>query len=144
MKKIGEVLQLFISKKGSSTRLAQEVIQLDKGGILGDKFYDKDPQRSILLTSQESYTLAKNHDIHLQFGQLGENILMDYNPYLLPLNSQLKMGETLLEITQNCTICKHLSIIDKALPKLLAHDRGIFVRVLQGGNIQCHDAIYLL
>jgi len=144
MKKIGEVLQLFISKKGSSTRLAQEVIQLDKGGILGDKFYDKDPQRSILLTSQESYTLAKNHDIHLQFGQLGENILMDYNPYLLPLNSQLKMGETLLEITQNCTICKHLSIIDTALPKLLAHDRGIFVRVLQGGNIQCHDAIYLL
>jgi MOSC domain-containing protein YiiM len=144
MKKIGTVLKLFISQHGLPNRVTQQSIHLDRGGVLGDKFYNKNPKRSTLLTSTESYLLAKKHNISIDFGQLGENILIDYNPYHLPLGSQLQMGETRLEITQKCPICNHLSAIDHRLPQLLIHDRGIFVPLVEGREIHLNDSVYLI
>ena len=143
-KSVGEVLELFISKEGESKRISKSVIELAKEGVLDDKFYAKDPQRSILLTTIESYRLALNHNIYMPYGALGENILIDYNPYHLSLGTKLQIGEVVLEVTQNCTICNHLSSIDKKLPKLLRHDRGIFVKVVEVGFIEKGDKIYLL
>ncbi len=144
MKKIGKILKLFISKEGESTRLEEDSIEVDQDGIIGDKFYNQDLQRSILITSKESYDMVQEHNITINFGELGENILMDYNPYHLTMGRELKMGDIILQITQNCTICNHLSSIDKKLPKLLANDRGVFVKVIQGGTLHSNDTIYLI
>ncbi len=144
MKEIGKILKLFISEEGESRRSEKDAIELDKRGIIGDKFYNKELQRSILLSSKESYNMAQMYDIDIRLGQLGENILIDYNPYHLSPGTQLKMGETILEVTQNCTICNHLSKIDKKLPKLLAKDRGIFVKVIQEGILYSNDTVYLI
>jgi len=141
---IGEVLELFISKEGDSKRISKSVVELDKEGIVEDKFYAKDSERSVLLTSIESYGLAVRNNIHMPYGSLGENILIDYNPYTLTIGTRLQIGEVILEITQNCTICNHLSSIDKKLPKLLKDDRGIFVKVVEIGFIEKGDKIYLL
>ncbi len=70
----------------------------------------------------------------MPFGSLGENILIDYNPYHLNAGDQLRMGEVVLQISQNCTICDHLSKIDETLPTLLKDDRGIFAKVIKGGE----------
>lgn len=140
---VGKVLDLFISKKGQSERINKVEIYVDSNGIIGDKFYAKDLQRSILLTSIDSYSLALEHHIQINHGLLGENILIDYNPYSLVCGRQIKLGSAILEITQNCTICKHLSVVDKKLPKLLKDDRGIFVKVVQQGSIKKGDMIYL-
>ncbi len=144
MKPTGKILKLFTSTSGNSKRDEHKELILDEKGIIGDKFYDKNLDRSILLTSTESYQLARSNQIKINFGELGENLLIDYNPYHLPTGTQLKIGDVILEITQNCTICNHLSKIDKKLPKLLAHDRGIFVKVTKGGKLQLGDPIYLL
>jgi MOSC domain-containing protein YiiM len=80
----------------------------------------------------------------MPFGSLGENILIDYNPYHLTAGDQLRIGEVLLEISQNCTMCDHLSKIDENLPTLLKDDRGIFAKVIKGGVIQPGDEITLL
>jgi len=141
---IGQVLELFISIKGNSKRLSKSIIELAKEGIVDDKFYAKDLERSVLLTTIESYGLAVNHDIYMPYGSLGENILIDYNPYALPVGSRIQIGSVVLEITKNCTICNHLSAIDKKLPKLLKDDRGIFVKVVEVGFIEKGDKIYLL
>jgi MOSC domain-containing protein YiiM len=98
----------------------------------------------VLITSEASYTLANDHNIQLPFGSLGENILIDYDPYHLNAGDQLRMGEVILEISQNCTMCDHLSKIDEDLPELLKDDRGIFARVVEGGVIKKEDEIYLL
>ncbi len=143
-KSIGKVLELFVSVKGDSKRIAKTVIELDQDGIVGDKFYAKDRERSVLLTTIESYSMALANNIHMSYGSLGENILIDYNPYSLPLGTKIQMGEVILEITQNCTICNHLSSIDKTLPKLLKDDRGIFVKVVEAGFIEKGDKLYLL
>lgn len=139
--KVGKVLALFISQKESSQRDTQAKIVLDEKGILGDKFYDKDIKRSILITSTDSYKLALEEGIQMPQGSLGENILIDYNPYKLSSGTQLQIGEVILEISQNCTICNHLASVDKRLPKLLKHDRGIFAQVIRGGVIKNEDFI---
>jgi len=142
-KSIGEVLELFISVKGNSSRISKRVVELNKDGVIGDKFYAKDIERSVLLTSIDSYSMALANNIVIPYGSLGENILIDYNPYSLSLGTKIQIGEVFFEITQNCTICNHLSIIDKSLPKLLKDDRGIFVKVIGEGYIKKGDKIYL-
>jgi len=141
---IGEVRELFVSKEGDSKRVKKDTISLDLGGIIGDKYHNKDINRSILLTSIYSYELAHRDNIDLEFGSLGENILIDYNPYHLKSTQKLQIGTAIIEISQNCTICNHLSKIDKKLPKLLKNDRGIFVKVVKEGEINLNDEIYLL
>ncbi len=144
MKNVGKVTNLFISVQGSSTRVEKELFNLDPKGIIGDKYYDTNVNRSVLITSEASYTLANDHNIELPFGSLGENILIDYNPYHLTAGDRLRMGDVVLEISQNCTMCDHLSKIDEYLPTLLKDDRGIFAKVIEGGVIKKEDEIVLL
>ncbi len=143
MKCAGEILGLFISQQNISGKILKESLVLDKKGIIDDKYYDINIQRSVLITSIESYQLASSHQITIAQGALGENILIDYNPYLLPTGTQLHIGEVILEISQNCTICDHLSIIDEKLPALLKYDRGIFAKVIKGGMVKKGDELQM-
>ena len=142
MTKVGTVSSLFYSP--SAGRTATETFSLDRKGIISDKHYNKDIDRSVLITSLESYTLAESHGIDIPFGALGENVLIDYNPYDLSTGSRLKIGTVILEISQLCTLCKSLTQVDAKLPKLLKNDRGIFSKVLESGTISVDDDIYLL
>ncbi|MFA6760903.1 MAG: MOSC domain-containing protein [Sulfuricurvum sp.] len=139
-KKVGKVLKLFISQ---SSRSELQSLAIDENGIVGDKFYAKDIQRSILLTSTDSYKLAQDHGIDVADGLLGENVLMDFNPYTLPHGTRLRIGDAWFEITQNCTLCNHLSAIDSKLPKLLRHNRGIFAKALHSATIYIEDEIFI-
>ncbi len=141
---VGEIIELFISKENQKSRFERTILEVNRQGIVDDKFYGKNIERSILLTSIESYRLALSKGIEMPYGALGENILIDYNPYHLPIGRHLQIGEVILEITQNCTICNHLSLIDKSLPTLLKDDRGIFVKVIESGFIEKGDKVYLL
>jgi len=142
MTKVGSVYLLFYSPpKG---RRFIDRFDLDIQGILNDKHYNQDISRSVLLASLDSYSLAKHHHIDMAYGLLGENILIDYNPYHLSAGTRLQIGNTLLEISQSCTLCKSLSKIDTKLPTLLKADRGIFAKVISRGSIQEGDTVYLL
>jgi len=132
----GKVLKLFITKDDANkTRLMPQEIEVDSAGIIGDKFYGKDSGRAILITATKSYKLTKEHDIDLKEGSLGENLLIDINPYHLLPGARLSIGDTVLEITQNCTLCKGLSSLNSKLPKLLKNDRGIFAKAIQGSFV---------
>ena len=141
---LGKVIALYLSVPNTSETVEKASLHLDTDGIIGDKHYQKSPQRSVLLTSSESYDLAIANSVNLAVGTLGENILISYNPYHLPSGSQLQIGEVVVEITQKCTMCSHLSKIDKRLPKLLENDRGIFVKVIKRGEIKKGDLLYLV
>ena len=142
-KSVGEVLEVFVSLKGDSKRISKGFLKLDKNGVIGDKFYAKDVERSVLLTTIDSYNMVLANGIEIFYGSLGENILIDFNPYALPIGTKIQIGGVIFEISQNCTICNHLSIIDKSLPKLLKDDRGIFVKVVKSGTIYKGDKVYL-
>ncbi len=141
---VGKILEFFISKKGEKNRIKKDKLLLDEKGVIDDKFYNTDIQRSVLITSIHSYHLAKSNDINMEYGALGENLLIDYNPYHLAIGTQLQIGEVILEISQACTLCNHLSKIDKRVPKLLRNDRGIFAKVIKSGRINEEDNIHLI
>jgi len=142
MNKVGNVSLLFYSPPSGRTSVTS--LALDSKGIVDDKHYNKNIERTVLIATLESYALARYHDIDLSYGLLGENILIDYNPYHLTTGQKLKIGEVTLEISQPCTLCKSLTSIDNKLPKLLKNDRGIFAMVIKSGNIKEGDDIYLL
>ncbi|NEW61510.1 MOSC domain-containing protein [Sulfurovum sp. bin170] len=141
---VGKILELFVSKKGDSSRTSKEKLTVDENGVWEDKFYGKEPNRSLLITSLDSYNLAKGKNISVAHGTLGENILMDYNPYMLNVGTQIRVGEVILEISQSCTLCKSLTKIDNRLPKLLKNDRGVFARVIKSGHIHKSDEVSIL
>ena len=142
MTKVGNIVSLFSSNdKGHLTR---PELEMDEKGIIGDRHYNKNDERSVLIASLDSYTLVKKHNIQIEYGVLGENILIDYNPYHLETGARLKINNVILEISQHCTLCKSFTKIDTKLPKLLKNDRGIFAKVIEQGNIKEGDIVYLL
>ncbi|MDA7818502.1 MOSC domain-containing protein [Sulfurimonas sp.] len=142
--KVGQVLKLFTSKSGTSERFNENLISLDESGVLNDKFYNKDIERSVLISSIDSYNLIKKYNIEMPLGYLGENILLDYNPYSLEVGSRIQIADTVLEISQYCTICNHLAVLDVKLPTLLKNDRGIFAKVISGGDIKIKEDVYTI
>lgn len=139
---VGNILELFYST--SSGRVNTPTLTLDPKGVVEDKYYDKDTQRSVLITSVDSYKLAAKHDITVPYSALGENLLIDYNPYSLKPGTKLVIDDLELEISQNCTLCQSFSKVDSRLPELLKDDRGIFAKVTRSGTIKKGDNIYLL
>ena len=142
MTKVGSVFSLFYSTANGRSSSAE--LDLDTKGIVKDKHYNKNIERSVLIASLDSYALAKNHGIDVPYGALGENLLIDYNPYHLQAGARLKIANVTLEISQHCTLCKSFTKIDAKLPKLLKDDRGIFAKVIKSGSIKEGDDIYLL
>ena len=142
MTKVGSVFTLFYSPLTGRTGMSE--LLFDIKGIIEDKHYDKNIERSVLIASLDSYKLVESNGIDISHGALGENLLLDYNPYSLESGSKLKIGNVVLEISQHCTLCKSLTKVDTKLPKLLKNDRGIFAKVVEPGNIKTGDDIYLL
>jgi len=140
---IGKVIELFITQEDESKkRVSVNTLQVDAKGIIGDKFYDKNLQRSILVTSTDSYALTKDNNIDIAIGSLGENILIDINPYHLLPGDKIKIASLELEVTQNGTLCKGLSSVNAKLPKLLKNDRGVFTKLTsEEGVIQIGDKV---
>ena len=88
MTKAGNISSLFCSTLNG--RIPAAELLLDTKGIIKDKHYSKNIERSVLIASLDSYELAKSHGIDVPSGALGENLLIDYNPYHLTAGSRLK------------------------------------------------------
>jgi len=139
---VGKILELFYSTNNG--RVNTPRLALDEKGVVEDKYYNKDRERSVLIASLESYELAAENGINVTYSTLGENILIDYNPYHLEPGVRLQIADLILEISQNCTLCKSFAKFDERLPELLKDDRGIFAKVIHSGTISKSDNIYLL
>ena len=139
--KIGHLKQLFISSIEEKKRVSKNSINVDAKGIIQDKYYNTDQDRSILLSPIHAYELMKEKNIEATYGQLGENILVDFNPYDLEEGTQLFIGDTILQITIECTICNLLTKINNKVPKLLKKDRGVFAKVIQEGTLNINDSV---
>lgn len=137
---LGNSIELFISKD-SDTRVKKERLILESDGVYDDKFKGKDIQRSVLLVSLESYKIAEENGINLCIGDLGENILVDFDLYSLELGTKLQVGNVIMQTSQKSSLCPSLSKISSKLPKLLKSRRGVFAKVICSGNINKGDSI---
>ena len=138
MKNIGKVLEIFSATKESSGLPRPKVKELnliENFGIENDKFAGKKLEQTVMIVGLKSYEMASEQNINLEFGSLGENILLDFDPHNLEVGTNLQIGEAIIEITQVCTVCNHLSVFDKNLPQLLKAHRGLYCKIIKGGFI---------
>ncbi|MBO8086535.1 MAG: MOSC domain-containing protein [Marichromatium sp.] len=140
-KLLGSVVGLFVSKVGMENREAKATLTVELTGVCEDKFKGKDTLRSVLLVSFKSYEIAKQNGIDIEIGDLGENILVDFDPYSLESGTRLQVGSTTLEISQKSSLCSSLTKINNKLPKLLKDKRGIFAKVIREGFIGEGDSV---
>lgn len=139
MKTIGRVVQTFSAKVGQSGSIRPEVefLELIKDlGIKDDKFAQKNLDQTVLIVGLNSYEKAKENDIELQYGCLGENILLDFDPHTFEVGDIFFIEDSVIQITQICSICSHLSKFDKRLPKLLKENRGLYCKIVSNGTVK--------
>jgi len=139
-----EIKDFFLARAGRSGRLRQDELSFDTDGVIGDKFYGKNPERSVLITTVAAYDLAAEHGIGLEAGDLGENILLDVDPSELEEGSIVQIGEVELRVSRRCPICDHLSVYDPRLPRLVKEIRGVYLSVLRGGRIDRDSSVEII
>ena len=140
----GTVLNLFLSTTDKKNpRKKVESIEVNIFGVINDKFYKKDLNRLILVTSTKSYDMAYKENIDLDYGDLGENIITDLSLDNIRNANYIEISGIKFKLTQNCTLCKGLGEIDKRLPKLLKDNRGVFLQALSNGKICINDEIII-
>ena len=108
------VIDTFSAKKGQSGLPRPRVDKLElifDFGIKDDKFAGKDVNKSVMIVGKYTYDLAKKNDINLEYGSLGENLLLSFNPHDYDIGTIFQIGNAQIQITENCTICNHLAIL---------------------------------
>ena len=133
-----KVIDIFSATKDdkSKVRPKRDKLNLIKDyGIKNDKFALKNLEQSVLIVPIDAYNITQKEGIELEYGSLGENILVNFNIMDLDIGTKLKIGDAILQITQKCTMCSHLAIFDKRVPKLVKNHRGVYCKILESGEI---------
>ena len=144
MQTYAAVIGTFSAPEGQSglPRPQAERLKLVRGhGIVGDKFARKDLNQTVMIVGTTAYDIAEAGGVKIAPGSLGENILIDGDPHQWPVGTHLHIGSAIVELTEACTLCNHLSVFDRRLPKLVRHDRGVYCRIVSGGTVEAGDTV---
>lgn len=146
MNLVGKILGTYSATKESKSMPRPKVNSLNlilNHGIENDKFALKDLDKTVMVLGKNSYELSKDNNINLEYGSLGENIVFDFNPHLFPIGSVFIIGDCEIEITEKCTICNHLAIFHKKLPKIVKDCRGLYCKINKSGIVEKNLPVYL-
>ncbi len=144
--KLGKVLGTFSATVGTSGLPRPKVKNLnliEHYGIENDKFANDDLNKTVMIIGIKSYNIAKNHGINLLYGSYGENLLFDFDPHELEVEEILQINDAIIQIKEKCTLCNHLSVFGKQLPKLIKNHRGLYCKILKSGNIKKNSFVFI-
>lgn len=132
-------------KKGTVKQPAPSGRLLPDFGLEGDA-HAGNWHRQVSLLAQESIDRMTALGIPgLTPGIFAENITTEgMELHTLPVGTRLRLGEALAEVTQIGKECHHHCEIFKKVGKCVMPKEGIFVRILQGGEIHPGDAVEIV
>jgi MOSC domain-containing protein YiiM len=132
------VTHLFLSPgRKMPLRSVQEARAVARWGLEGDRHYNEDHPRQILLVEAE--TLAR---FDLAPGALRENIVVEgVALHLEPPGRRLRVGGAVLELTGPCEPCAYLETIRAGLQEAIDGRRGVLARAVESGAIRVGDAV---
>ena len=136
------VTAVCISEKKGTRKHAVPSIQVKKDhGIVGDA-HAGNWHRQISLLADESVDTMRGKGVELQPGDFAENILTrGIELKTLPVGTLLRVGETLLQVTQIGKECHNDCEIRRLVGTCVMPTQGIFAVVLQEGTIRPGDTI---
>jgi MOSC domain-containing protein YiiM len=124
-------------KKRLSMEELQEAQVVNDFGLQGCAHARPGRKRQVLLVDKETLEA-----MDLQPGILRENITTTgLNVNSLAIGQQLRVGKTLLEVSEICTPCDQMEKIRPGLRKELWGRRGMLCQVVEGGIIRRGDTI---
>jgi MOSC domain-containing protein YiiM len=106
-------------------------------GIVGDAHAGV-WHRQVSLLASEDIDAMRGKGIEIGFGDFAENITTrGVDLASLPVGTRLYLGEAVLEVTQIGKECHSHCAIYRAVGDCVMPRRGIFARVLKGGEVSC-------
>lgn len=140
---MAKVVAVNISEvKGVIKKPIERGLFKENYGLEGDA-HAGDWHRQVSLLSKESIDKMKAMGVEgLSSGKFAENITTEgITLYELPIGTKLKIGETLMEVTQIGKQCHKGCAIRSQVGDCIMPREGIFTKVLKGGYIKSGDTI---
>ena len=139
------VISVNISEqKGTVKREVPEIQLKLRHGIVGDA-HAGDWHRQISLLAEESVDKMRSLLPELQPGAFAENInTRGLELKSLPVGTRLRLGETVVEVTQIGKECHSDCAIKKRTGKCVMPTEGIFAVVVKEGTVRKGDPIEIV
>ena len=142
---MAKVIAVCISEKKGTMKHPVDSVQLKKEhGIIGDA-HAGNWHRQVSLLADESVEKMREKFPDIPIGAFAENILTDgIELCTLPIGTKLRIGETLLKVTQIGKECHADCAIRQQVGDCVMPREGIFAIVLEEGSIKAGDTIEVL
>lgn len=139
---MAEVIAVCISERKGIRKHEVPFIRVQRDhGIVGDA-HAGNWHRQISLLAEESVDKMRALGLTLQPGDFAENILTrGLELKSLPIGTRLRVGQTLLEVTQIGKKCHNDCEIKKLTGSCVMPTEGIFAIVLEEGEIRPGDTV---
>jgi MOSC domain-containing protein YiiM len=133
---IGEIIAVCVSAaKGERKTPVDKVLLRENHGIVGDA-HAGDWHRQVSLLAKESIDKMRKLGLDVDNGDFAENLTTcGVNLPTLAIGTRLKIGETLLEVTQIGKECHTRCAIYYQAGDCVMPKEGIFAKVLTGGEV---------
>lgn len=141
----GTIIAVCISdKKGEKkVNIGKGQLVVDFG--LQDDVHGGDWHRQVSLLAMESIAKIKAKGLDVKPGDFAENITTQgITLHTLPVGTRMKIGETLLEVTQIGKECHTKCNIFHTVGDCVMPREGIFVKVLHGGPVAVGDTLEVI
>ncbi len=141
---MGTVLAVCISEgKGERNRETPEAELKENWGVCGDSHAGKG-HRQVSLLSYAPVEEFRARGADAPFGAFGENLVVEgIRLNELPVGAVLRVGGTLLEITQVGMECHEDCAVRRQMGDCVMPRECVFARVLRGGTVRRGDAAEL-
>jgi MOSC domain-containing protein YiiM len=141
----GKVLAVCLSARRGMQKTAVPQAQLVVDhGIVGDA-HAGPGHRQVSLLSASSVEKIKERGIDTFHGIFAENIVTEgLELMILPVGTQLGVGEALLQVTQIGKQCHSRCAIYEQAGDCVMPREGIFARVLRGGTVAQGDTVKIV
>lgn len=142
---IGEIIAVCVSAaKGERKTPVDKVLLRENHGIVGDA-HAGDWHRQVSLLAKESIDKMRKLGLDVDNGDFAENLTTrGVNLPTLAIGTRLKIGETLLEVTQIGKECHTRCAIYYQAGDCVMPKEGIFAKVLSGGEISPGSQLQVL
>ena len=140
----GRVVSVNTAAEKGAQKAPQPAIRLlVEHGVEGDA-HAGPWHRQVSLLANESVEKMRAQGLDVAPGAFGENVTTEgIVVYQLPVGTRLRLGEALVEVTQIGKVCHDRCAIYYQAGDCVMPREGIFVRVLEGGEVRPGDAIEL-
>lgn len=141
---MGKIVAVCISANTGERKTPVESVLLKEGhGVVGDA-HAGDWHRQVSLLAIESIRKMQALGLDVDTGDFAENITTEgIDLVAVPIGSRIKLGETVLEVTQIGKECHNRCAIYHQAGDCVMPKEGIFARVVAGGRVSKGHSIAL-